>query len=206
MGLKVPLGKGPGGSVARHQGPFSAADYLTEYDLDHDPVVYAAARAEGVHAILSVPVWAENEQLGVLGVGNRRVHEFLPDEITLLRSLADIAAVAVKSGRLLAKMRADEPRGELRPPGRFVGSAEPRAARIQRRLLQLALDGAEMNDLLDHCARELGKAPWRCTTGPERSSPRPGPDSHHIQETWSGPRRTATPAVGLSRWQTAPGS
>ncbi|WP_405573085.1 helix-turn-helix domain-containing protein [Streptomyces phaeochromogenes] len=156
IGLEVPLGKGPGGSVAKHQGPFSAADYLTEYDLDHDPVVYAAARAEGVHAILSVPVWAENEQLGVLGVGHRRVHEFLPDEVTLLRSLADIAAVAVKSGRLLAKMRAGEPRGDQRPPGRFVGSAEPRAARIQRRLLQLALDGAEMNELLDHCARELG--------------------------------------------------
>lgn len=78
-----------------------------------------------MHAILSVPVWAENEQLGVLGVGHRRVHEFLPDEVTLLRSLADIAAVAVKSGRLLAKMRAGEPRGTSGRQGGLSGPPNP---------------------------------------------------------------------------------
>ncbi|MGW1603368.1 helix-turn-helix domain-containing protein [Streptomyces eurythermus] len=113
-------------------------------------------QAEGLRAVLSVPLRSDSEQLGVLYVADRSAHDFLPDDVALLQSLADIAAVAVTSGRLLARL--EEQDGAPRPDAGRAEPGPPGPARIQQRLLELALDGAELDEVLDHCARELGGA------------------------------------------------
>lgn len=155
-GLRVPVTRGLGGAVARHQGPLWAVDYLTEERIAHDPVLDDTVQAEGLRAVLSVPLRSDSEQLGVLYVADRSAHDFLPDDVALLQSLADIAAVAVTSGRLLARL--EEQDGAPRPDAGRAEPGPPGPARIQQRLLELALDGAELDEVLDHCARELGGA------------------------------------------------
>ncbi|WP_369172903.1 helix-turn-helix domain-containing protein [Streptomyces sp. R28] len=156
LGMRVPVMRGIGGAVVKHQGPLWAVDYLTEERITHDPVVDHTVQAEGLRAVLSVPLYADNEQLGVLYVADRSAHEFLPDDVALLQSLADIAAVAVKSGRMHTRL--NESDRDQRPGGRPAPPDEPRSARTQRRLLQLAFEGADLDEVLHQCTRELGGA------------------------------------------------
>ncbi|GGX45195.1 helix-turn-helix domain-containing protein [Streptomyces chryseus] len=156
LGLRVPAARGLGGAVTRHQGPFWAADYDTEDGIAHDPVVDRTVRAEGLRAVLAVPLRADSEQLGFLYVADRSAHEFPPDDVALLQALADIAAVAVTSGRPPA--RPDGREGAPRPDGQAVEPGAPGPVRIQQRLLQLVLNGAELGEVLDHGVRELGGA------------------------------------------------
>ncbi|MER6912290.1 helix-turn-helix domain-containing protein [Streptomyces sp. NPDC000594] len=156
LGLRVPVMRGLGGAVVKNQGPFWAVDYLTEDRFDHDLTVDRMVRAEGLRAVLSVPLRADNEQLGVLYVADRSTHDFLPGDVALLQSLADIAAVAVKSGR--TRPRPDETVHDRWADGAAPPPDEPRSARTQRRLLQLALEGADLAEVLDQCAHELGGA------------------------------------------------
>ncbi|MFG2212229.1 helix-turn-helix domain-containing protein [Streptomyces sp. NPDC048638] len=153
-GLRVPVERGIGGAVVRNRGPFWVSDYLTEDRITHDPGIDHTMQAEGLRAVLSVPMWADSEQLGVLYVADRSAHEFSPDDVALLQSLADIAAVAVMSGRLLARLEGHD--RHRRSGGRPTTPDEPCTALTQQRLLQRAIDGAELDEVLDHCSRELG--------------------------------------------------
>lgn len=156
LGMRVPVTRGIGGAVVKHQGPLWVVDYLTADRIAHDPVVDHTVQAEGLRAVLSVPLWADNEQLGVLYVADRSAHEFLPDDVALLQSLADIAAVAVKSSHM--RTRVNGAAREERPGGTPTSPDELPSARTQRRLLQLAFEGAELDDVLHQCARDLGGA------------------------------------------------
>lgn len=135
------------------------ADHLADERLERHPAADGLVRAEGLHAVLSVVLSVEGRHLGNLHVGHRQVRHFAPDEVASLRLLADLAATAVERIMLLddtwaelkqAQQEAARARAEL--------NAVRMADRLQPELVQLILDGGELDDLVGSAVRRLGGA------------------------------------------------
>jgi phosphoserine phosphatase RsbU/P len=114
-GFKLPVGAGFAGHVAAHRQP------VVIEDLENSPieVVNPLLRAKGVRSLLGVPLIVERRLVGVLHVGTLKRRGFDADDIHLLRTVADRAALAIEHGRLTDQRRA--------------------ARHLQRRLLPQAL-------------------------------------------------------------------
>lgn len=93
--LRQPLGTGVLGEVARGLAPFQSADYLRDDALVHVPEIDEIVRAEGVHAIMGVPLTVAGRVMGALVVAERHPRVFTPQEVALVDSLGKIAAVAL---------------------------------------------------------------------------------------------------------------
>ncbi len=93
--LRQPLGTGVLGEVARGLAPFQSSDYLADAALVHVPEIDEIVRAEGVHAIMGVPLTVAGRVMGALVVAERRPRVFAPQEVSLVDSLGTIAAVAL---------------------------------------------------------------------------------------------------------------
>jgi hypothetical protein len=98
--IVLPLGAGVGGMVAGSARPAYSADYLNDERLSHHAATDEAVRREGIRSILGVPLRGRGGVLGVLYVANRSVHVFGADEVRLLKSLGDHAALALDNARL----------------------------------------------------------------------------------------------------------
>jgi sigma-B regulation protein RsbU (phosphoserine phosphatase) len=114
-GFKIPVGAGFAGRVAASRQP------VVIEDLENSPieVVNPLLRANGVRSLLGVPLIVERRLVGVLHVGTLKRRGFNSDDIHLLRTVADRAALAIEHGRLTEQRRA--------------------ARHLQRRLLPQAL-------------------------------------------------------------------
>ena len=114
-GFKLPVGAGFAGHVAASRQP------VVIEDLENSPieVVNPLLRAKGVRSLLGVPLIVERRLVGVLHVGTLKRRGFDSDDIHLLRTVADRAALAIEHGRLTEQRRA--------------------ARHLQRRLLPQAL-------------------------------------------------------------------
>jgi GAF domain-containing protein len=126
-----------------------SADYLADERIEHHSDTDELIRAEGLHAVLSVPLSCNGRHIGDLHVGHRQVRHFAPDEVALLRSLADLAATAIDRTRFLDGLWAESKRAQQ---DAFRARAELSAVRetsgVQSDLVQLVLDGAELGELL----------------------------------------------------------
>lgn len=100
LNIILPLDAGLGGVVARTGRPAYSADYLADRELAHHARTDGAVRSEGIRSILGVPLRGRSGVIGVLFVANRSVHTFKVDEIALLGSLGDHAALALENARL----------------------------------------------------------------------------------------------------------
>jgi len=105
----VPL-PGRGSAMGRamlERQPVQIADVLAdpEYELAE------AQRIAGFRTILGVPMFRDGEPIGVLSVWRRRVQEFSPSEISLLKTFADQAVLAIENVRLFETI--DRQRTEL---------------------------------------------------------------------------------------------
>ncbi len=119
------------GSVVTRHKPVTVVDVGKEKGYIQTDI----ARKERLVSMLAVPlIFAENS-VGVLAVYTQQRHRFSNDEVRLLTALADLSAVAIEKGRLLArvvdmeeKLRASErlsaPRG-CSPPRSRTRSAIP---------------------------------------------------------------------------------
>ena len=87
----IPFGAGLGGLVAETVTPYATADYAVDARFDH--VIDDTVFGEGLVAILGVPLRLGDRAIGVLYAANRRERPFTADEVALLLSLADHAAV-----------------------------------------------------------------------------------------------------------------
>jgi signal transduction histidine kinase len=58
------------------------------------------AKQEGLVSLLAVPLVSGDRLLGVLAVYTRAIHRFSNDEIRLLKTLADLSAIAIEKDRL----------------------------------------------------------------------------------------------------------
>jgi phosphoserine phosphatase RsbU/P len=114
-GFKLPVGAGFAGRVAASRQPVVIED-LENSSIE---VVNPLLRAKGVRSLLGVPLIVERHLVGVLHVGTLKRRRFDSDDIHLLRTVADRAALAIEHGRLTEQRRA--------------------ARHLQRRLLPQAL-------------------------------------------------------------------
>ena len=96
----VPGNTGVGGRVVETQSAFWVSNYLTDRTLMHDPGFDAVLRAEGIVALLGVPLRDGTRVFGILYAADRVERPFDIDEVALLSAFADHAAVALQNARL----------------------------------------------------------------------------------------------------------
>lgn len=58
------------------------------------------AKAEGIHAVLAVPLSVEGKAIGVLRVYDGSTRDFDPTEVEFLTAIADLSALAIENARL----------------------------------------------------------------------------------------------------------
>ncbi|MDN3026460.1 helix-turn-helix domain-containing protein [Streptomyces sp. S.PB5] len=159
VGFRVPIGGGVGRQAQQRSAPFWTPDYLADDSFVHSEAIDHVVRSEGLRAIMAVPLRHEHSTLGVLYVADRDIRHFLPNEISLMTSLADLAAVAIERTRLLERTRT-----EVAALAGDVSQAQDSSATarrlhsIHRGLIDLALGGGELSVLVERAALELGGA------------------------------------------------
>ncbi|MFD7630225.1 helix-turn-helix domain-containing protein [Streptomyces sp. NPDC059851] len=150
--LRLGMGEGLGGLVAQTARPYATADYRTDDRFRHTPVIDHGVQEEGLRGILGVPLRVGTRVIGVLYAADRAVRAFAPDAVALLSSLADHAAVAIDSARLLEETRAALVDLEAATEtARAQSEAVRRAAETHDRLTRLVLRGGDVGDV----AREV---------------------------------------------------
>lgn len=102
---RVPATTGVGGQVITHGAPFWVSTYLNSPELPHDTGFDHLVEAEGIRALLGVPLRANGAVTGILYAADRMDRPFTPDEVALLSAFADHAAVALENARLYAESR-----------------------------------------------------------------------------------------------------
>ncbi|MEU4446117.1 GAF domain-containing protein [Actinosynnema sp. NPDC050801] len=141
--VRMRMGVGLGGLVAQTGRPYATADYFTDERFRHTAPVDAAVKEEGMTALLAVPLTVGDAVIGVLYAAERTPREFTPDEIALLSSLADHAAVALDNARLLAEISAHS-------------QAVERAEEAHDKLMDLVLRGGDLSAVAAAVADVLG--------------------------------------------------
>ena len=96
----IPTNVGLGGKVLASRSPHWVPDYAASTLIDHDPDFDRLAAAEGLVALLGVPLVLRGEAVGALFAADRSQRSFQTDEIALLIAFADHAAVALDNARL----------------------------------------------------------------------------------------------------------
>ncbi|MDI3422954.1 helix-turn-helix domain-containing protein [Streptomyces luteolus] len=100
-GLRVEGGSGLGHRALTTGAPLWTADYLNDDTIPHSAGIDEVVEAEGLRAIMAVPLRHGDTNVGVLYGADRKVRHYTPDEIGLICSLADLAAVAIEKAGLL---------------------------------------------------------------------------------------------------------
>ncbi|MFI9630383.1 helix-turn-helix domain-containing protein [Streptomyces sp. NPDC052042] len=169
VGLKIPADSGLGAMVRARQAPFWTSDYLADPGIPHDDVTDEIVRAEGLRAVLGVPLRVGDHHLGVLFVADRHVRYLSPNEVTLLGALADLAAATMQRVSLVEELH-----GDIRQLRANVSSASAALAatrgssRLQSDLIALLLDGSGLDALLRTAGDALGGGVGICGVLGER--------------------------------------
>ena len=153
--VELDLGVGLGGLVAATSTAYATANYGTDARFQHriDDIV----TGEGLVAILGVPLRRGREVIGVLFAANRRERPFSGDEIALLTSLADHAAIAIDSASLLQHVQSAL--DELRQANHLVqqhSEQVERAAALHARLNDAVLSGGGLPEIAAAAVVVLG--------------------------------------------------
>ena len=108
--LRVEPGRGAGGRVLLTGCPFRTADYGDEAQITDDYREFV--RANGLVALMVVPIQGDERVEGLLYVDRRRPRPFTDRDEALLVDLAEHAAIAIKNGQLLHALRSRQARLE----------------------------------------------------------------------------------------------
>ncbi|OCC08636.1 helix-turn-helix domain-containing protein [Streptomyces sp. PTY087I2] len=156
VGFEVPSDGGVGRQARQGSAPFWTPDYLRDESFEHAAVIDDVVRVEGLRAIVAVPLRHADSSFGVLYAADRNVRHFVPDEISLMSSLADLAAVAIERTSLLEQARSEATElaeDTSRAWGR--SAAATRLHGIHSDLIDLILQGGDLHTLLGRAAGEL---------------------------------------------------
>ncbi|WP_221585887.1 GAF domain-containing protein [Microbacterium sp. G2-8] len=102
--LRQPLGTGVLGQIARGVAPYQTSDYLADPSIHHIDGIDDVVRAEGVRAIMGVPLTVGGRALGALVVAERSPRAFTPEEISDVDSIGRHAAVALDNSMRFAEL------------------------------------------------------------------------------------------------------
>ncbi|MFD5545019.1 GAF domain-containing protein, partial [Streptomyces sp. NPDC127079] len=150
--LRLELGEGLGGLVAQTARPYASPDYRTDDRFLHTGSIDAGVQDEGLVAILGVPLLlgsgSGGQVIGVLFAADRTPRTFAPDEVALLCSLADHAAIAIDTAKSMTDARvAMAELAEANAVIREHSVAMQRAEEAHDRLTDLVLRGGELQDV-----------------------------------------------------------
>ncbi|SEE02879.1 GAF domain-containing protein [Streptomyces misionensis] len=150
--LRLQLGEGLGGLVAQTARPYASPDYRTDDRFVHTGSIDAGVLDEGLVAILGVPLLlgsgSGGQVIGALFAADRTPRTFAPDEVALLCSLADHAAIAIDTAKAMADARAALAElAEANTVIREHSAAMQRAAESHDRLTDLVLRGGDVSDV-----------------------------------------------------------
>ena len=148
--LRIGHGEGLGGLVAQTAHPYESADYLTDPRFAHTGPIDAAVAAERMVGILGVPLMLGSKVIGVLFAADRQRREFSAEEVALLSSLADHAAIAIDNAQLLAETR------RANETISANNAAIRRAEDAHDRLMELVLRGGDVAEVAAEVAAVLG--------------------------------------------------
>lgn len=150
--LRLELGEGLGGLVAQTARPYASPDYRTDDRFLHTGSIDAGVLDEGLVAILGVPLLlgsgSGGQVIGALFAADRTPRTFAPDEVALLCSLADHAAIAIDTAKAMADARiAMAELAEANAVIREHAAAMQRAEESHDRLTDLVLRGGDVSDV-----------------------------------------------------------
>lgn len=151
----IPFGAGLGGLVAETVTPYATADYAADARFQH--VIDATVAGEGLVAILGVPLRLGERAIGVLYAANRRERPFTADEVALLLSLADHAAVAIETASLFEELKTAL--ADLQRASAVISAhsaAVERAAAEHERLSAVLLNGGGLPEVAAAVVDVLG--------------------------------------------------
>ena len=97
--LKV--GEGIAGKVAKEKRPITVADVTKEKEYKYRSI----AEKEGLHSLLSVPLMVKGKVIGVLNSYTSFPHRFTKNEMDVLTTVANQAAIAIENTRLLVESK-----------------------------------------------------------------------------------------------------
>lgn len=157
--IRLNLGEGLGGLVAKEWRAIYTSDYLNDARFRHRPEVDDEVREEGIKSILGVPMRVGGKTIGVLYVANRGVTSFTDADVSLLSSLADHAAVAIENARLFeqAKDAADR-MNEANDLIRNQLHRLERTESVHRQLTELVLGGEGLEAIARVISQLIGRS------------------------------------------------
>jgi DNA-binding PucR family transcriptional regulator len=155
--VRLSLGHGLGGLVAKTHKPYWTADYFNDHRFQHTGVIDSAVGDEGLVSICGTPLLVEGEFVGVLFAANRSPRPFSADQVALLASLAALAAVSIVQTRAAAETAAAL--AQLSSAHELVRrhtAGIERAAAAHDRFAGLVLEGGGVDDITAALADLLG--------------------------------------------------
>ena len=135
----VSVGVGAGGLAVRDRRPVVVRDHR-QSDHPTTDLVRRTLEAEGVVALLSVPMLFEGRAVGVLYGGSRTPTDFTETAVSVFTALAGQAAVSIVNSRLYRDLAAKNDTLE-------------RAFALHRSLSEAALSGGGMDAIADELTR-----------------------------------------------------
>jgi GAF domain/PucR C-terminal helix-turn-helix domain/GGDEF-like domain len=147
--LRLPFGTGLLGLVAQTGQPYATPDYHADERFEHREYIDEAVGDESIRAILGVPMLVSGRVIGALLAANRTPRPFPADEVQLLGSFADHAAIALENARLFEEtLRANQ---RLREHSAAVEVA----AEVHDKLTGVLLRGGDSTDVAGVLAEAL---------------------------------------------------
>lgn len=157
VGMHIRGDRGTASVVMATRMPFTTPDYLHDTRFPHDPKFDDIFRAEGVCALVGVPMIWQDEVIGLLFAADRYPRLHTAQNIAILRTLATHGAVALKNARDFERVnaaldKADQARAEQERHARGVQAAAD--AHVQ--ITSLLARGASLATLCQTVANLLG--------------------------------------------------
>jgi len=98
---RLKLGEGIAGKVALENTPIAVHDLRQEKEYKSK----AIAEKEGLRSLLSVPLSVKGKVIGVLNNYTSSPHTFTKDEINILSTVANQAAIVIENAELMVKTK-----------------------------------------------------------------------------------------------------